>query len=149
MVRYHRADRQLRMLDTPDAIRAKVAHLRMSVDEWRTAEANVSGEHVAYSSRPDLVAAALRDRAASPEFGVTPRYFELWAKVLLERDHPALVRLTRSDRAPEPETGGKLGQAASRELLDTVRALNRAKTGVAADITGATLRQVERDLAKP
>lgn len=48
---------------------------------------------VAYSSRPDLVAPALEARAAAPEFGITRGYFELWHKVILERDYPRLVGL--------------------------------------------------------
>ena len=91
----------------------------------------------------------VRERAAAPNFGVMRAYFELWAKVLLERDHPEVVRLTRRDGARQAETGAELGKGVRQELLDTVRELNRLKTGVAAEITSATLRQVERDLVKP
>ncbi len=154
MLRYRRADRQLRLLDTPDAIRARVAVLRMpSVDQWRASEATGTShtgmDGVAYSSRPDLVAAALHERAAAPDFGVMRGYFELWVKVLVERDHPALVRLPHSERIRWSDTDLQLERGLRQGLLDAVRELGRSKTGVAAEITNATLRQIEREMAKP
>ena len=74
-------------------------------------------------------------------------YFELWARVLLERDQPELVRLRRPDGIRMPETGGRL-RVVHWELLNTVRELSRLKTGVAVETTDAMLRQVERDLAR-
>jgi hypothetical protein len=154
MVRYRHATRQLRMLDAPKAIQARVSLLRMpTVDEWRTFEASGDGyaavdTSVAYSSRPDLVAAALRERAASADFGIIRGYFELWVNVILERDHPGLVRLTRAEGVRLPETAGDLRRGASRELLATLRELARSKTGIAAEITAGTIRSVESDLAK-
>jgi hypothetical protein len=154
MVRYRRSTRQLRLLDTPEAIQARVFHLRLpTVDEWRTFEAGGSGysgvdTSLAYSSRPDLVATALHQRAAGADFGVMRGYFELWANVVLERDHPELVRLTRADGARLPETAGELRKVVQLELLTALRELAQSKTAIAAEITAATIRSVERDLAK-
>ena len=154
LVRYRRAAQQLRMLDTPEAIRARVARIQLpSADQWRTLEAKQVAYQgvdtsVLHSSRPDLVAAALRERAAEPGFGVMRGYFELWVNVLIERDHPELVRLTRTRALREQETERELRMPVIRELLDTMRELNGSKTGLAAEITGATLRWVERDLER-
>lgn len=154
MLRYRQATRQLRMLDTPEAIQARVSHLRLpTVDEWRRLEANGEGysgvdTSLAYSSRPDLVAAALRQRAADSDFGVMRGYFELWTNVVLERDHPALVRLTRAEGQRLPEAAGDLRRGTRAELLAALRELAQLKAGIAAEITEATIRSVERDLAK-
>jgi hypothetical protein len=142
------------MLDTPEAIRARVFSLRLpSVAEWRTFEADGSGSlgsdaSVAYSSRPYLVAAALRERAAAPDFAVMRGYFNLWVNVLLERDHPDLVRLTRADEVRLPETAADLRRIVQRTLLAALHELAGSKTGIAAEITIATIRSVERDTAK-
>lgn len=154
MIRYRNAARQLRMLDTPEAIRARVAGIQLpSVDEWRRTEATGDGYSgvdgsVAYSGRPDLVAAALGERASAPDFGVVRGYFDVWVRVLLERDHPTLVRLNRPRDTRAGETLDEWDRVARQGLLDTLRELNRSKTGVAAEITGATVRQEERALAR-
>lgn len=154
MMRYRRATRQLRMLDTPEAIRARVFRLRMpSVEEWRASEVNRTGfvgvdTSVATSSRPDLVADALRSRAARPDFGITLGYFDLWTRVVLERDHPELVRLTRADGEPLPESAADLLRVARRDLVAVLRELAVSKSGVAAEITAATIRSVESDPGK-
>lgn len=154
MVRYRRATSQLRMLDTPAAIEARVSRLPMpSVDDWRRSEAIGRGysgvdSSVANSSRPDLVAEALRERAAGPDFGVVRGYFELWARVVLERDHPELVRLTRAEGERLPEPTVDLLRVAHRGLLALLRELVPSKRGIAAEITAATIRSVESDLAK-
>lgn len=118
-------------------IRSNALTLRVSEDEpvWlqRTLqtslpEGNGDGyqgidNSVAFSSRPDLVAEALRERASAPGFGVTRGYFELWVGVLMERDFPEAYRLPRQGKARDP--------------------------GVAAEITGTTVRSVERQAAAP
>lgn len=154
MVRYRRATRQLRLLDTPAAIRARVSRLRTStVDEWRRHEASGNGyslvdDSVAYSSRPDLVAAALGARAADADFGLMRGYFELWTNVVLERDHPELVRLGRTGRIGRPASAAELRRVTQATLLATLRELARSKTRMAAEITAATIRSVERDWAR-
>lgn len=154
MRRYIAATRQLRLLDTPAAVSARVARIVMPpVEEARFIEAKVGGmipvdSSVAYSSRPDVVAAALEARASAPEFGITRGYFELWHKVVLERDYPRLVRLGRSDGPRVPETGGAAGVLTKRQLLNIVQRLNAAKVGVAAELTATTVRRVDQELAR-
>lgn len=149
--RYRQGVRQLRQLDTPVAIRERVARIRMpSVAQWRAREAKGNGydgveSWVANSSRPDLVAAALHERAAASDFAVMRGYFELWVNVLLERDHPTLVRLARPKDARQGGSVPELRGAATEQLLDIVRELHRSKTGVAAEVTAATVRHVEAD----
>lgn len=154
MQRFTTAVRQLRMLDTPGAIAARVARIEMpSTEEWRTSEARFGGAmsldtSMAYSSRPDLVAAALAERAALPGFGVTRGYFDLWHRVLLERDYPNLIRLGRPDGPRRPVTGGSAGVGTMRQLLSVVRELAAGKSGVAAEMTTNTIRRVEQELAQ-
>jgi len=149
------ASRQLRQLDTPQAIRDRVARIRMpTVEEWRAVEVNRNGsigidDSVAYSSRPDLVAAALRERASGPGFGVMRGYFELWVGVLMERDSPEAYRLPREGGALDRDAAAEMWRTTSRELLELLRELNAIKTSVAAEITGATIRSVEHQAADP
>ena len=150
MRRYQRALRELRLLDTPEAIRARVSRLKVpTIEEWRSGEAKGNGYSVetstAYSSRPDLVEAAMRERAGMPDFGVTRGYFELWANVLAERDHPELVRLTNREGLLRPDQ--LAAWRSSREAaVKSLRELNRRKVGLAAEITATTIRFVQRDL---
>ena len=156
MRRYAAATRQLRLLDTPDAVSARVARISVpTVEEWRVVEAKADGmipvpvdSWVAYSSRPDLVAAALEARAAAPEFGITRGYFDLWHRVILERDFPRLVRLGRPDGTRKPETGGAAGVLKKRQMLEVIRRLSEVKRGIAAEMTTTTIRWIERGLAK-
>jgi hypothetical protein len=76
-------------------------------------------------------------------------YFGLWAGVLSEKDHPELFRLQIDGRTRDRKVDAEAATAANRQLLEVVRELSRRKTGVAAEITAATIRQVERELSKP
>lgn len=149
-----RASRMLRMLDTEDAIRVRVARLQMpTVAEWRGTEASgngfVGGDHsVALSSRPDLVAAALAERASLPGFGVMRGYAELWGDVLMEQRHPELFRVRQVDEARDWDAYGTWRTAIVRELLERLQQMVAEKTGTSAEITRATIRALERSLQK-
>jgi hypothetical protein len=106
------------------------------------------GDSVWYSSRPDLVAAALRQRASAPDFGVTREYFGLWAGVLMERDNPESVRLGRRNAPRDPSAYAAPARLERMELLETLRQLNVSRSGAAAEMTATTIRSIEREMAR-
>lgn len=149
-----RASRMLRMLDTLDAIRVRVARLQTpTVAEWRDIEASGNGfvggdRSVALSSRPDLMAAALSERASLPGFGVMRGYAEVWADVIMEMQHPRMFSVRQEDEARDWDAYGTWRTAIVRELLERLQRIVAEKTGTSAEITRATILALERSMQK-
>jgi hypothetical protein len=152
MRRYQRALRELRMLDTPEAIRARepphnadARGMAKRRSERQRILACRSVDCVFQPSRPGRGgdARACRDARLRSARG----YFELWANILAERDHPELVRLTNRDGPLTPDE--LAAWRTSRETaVKSLRELNRRKVGLAAEITTTTIRFVQRDLGR-
>jgi hypothetical protein len=100
------------------------------------------------STRPDLIAEMVAERAAAPAFAIMRGYFELWVNVVMERNHPEMLRLRGETELPDEDNYRQWHRRAGGEVLDALRLLNANKTGAAAEVTAVTIRSVERDRAK-
>lgn len=93
-----------------------------------------------------------RDRARQtrgrPDFGIVRGYFDLWVDIILERDHPDRFRLRGENEQRDGTWYRPAQRSAASQVLETVRRLNRRKTGSAAEMTSTTIRAIERELAK-
>lgn len=154
--RYLDAVRRLKLLDTPEAIIERLDRLHMpTIAEWRASEEargngyqGIDQSMLLASTRPDLIAKMIAERAAAPAFAVMRGYFELWVNVVVERDHPEMLRLRGENELRDEDKYRQWYRRAGGEVLDTLRLLNANKTGVAAEVTAVTIRSVERDRAK-
>jgi hypothetical protein len=138
------------MLDTNDAIRERVRRIKMpSVATWRQLKGNgyagVDGPGD-LSTRPDLIVAALEERASADDFGVQYGYVTHLLQALMQRDSPEVSSLFGGD--PEAADAPRRRQAALNARATALAFLRRvfpSKSGVAREMTADTIQMLQRD----
>jgi hypothetical protein len=147
------AEKALNALDTEAAIHERVG--RMDIES--KSDRDASQEFNSYvlppqsllrsTTRPDLVAAALKERAGQPDFAVGGGYVHHWAQFLVQRDHPELFRLNGGSYAENQDNLRRYATYlydAERSLVAMLEPLVPNKAGEAAEATAVTIRIVRK-----
>ena len=150
------ASHALSLLDTPEGIEARINELDnterakwMFPNEAAALSRNRSSM-ILYTTRPDLVCAALESRALQPDFAITSDFARTWMLMLMRRDHRERY-LATEDRRQAGETHllqNTLLTPAYREMVDKLESALPGKREPAREITAATLAKLREDLAK-
>ncbi|HTQ85269.1 MAG TPA: hypothetical protein VMI93_03580 [Candidatus Solibacter sp.] len=144
------AAKDLRMLDTPQAIHERIQR------EFGGAAAGGSGKGpfsviplLDTTTRPDLVIKALEQRAGEPEFGVTEGFVADWARFIVQRDHQELFRPSSDEQEHWKKGLEGIGEQieAERQLIPRLQALLSGKTSVAQTITSRTIETISQNTA--
>jgi hypothetical protein len=146
------ARKSLNALDTQEAIRERVQNLEMVSSEERMSQREFGGGFLIYqpllasTTRPDLVVAAMEERAGDPAFGVDYDYVEWWAKYVVLRDH---IELFRGEAEQQKRIHSFLEDevAAKKDIVLRLDSLLASKVGMAKDVTTLTLKAVKTDIA--
>jgi hypothetical protein len=151
------AQKSLNALDTSEAIQERVAMMQMeSKSDLKMARDYLTGSILdqpllASTTRPDLLEAALRSRAAEPNFGVDYDYVLWWIKFMIQRDHPELFRPSSS----ETERKNKAAEYAAwsdrteLDLLAKLELLVQAKNGDPHEVTALTIKLLKHFKTDP
>ena len=150
-----RAQYDLNALDTTDAIHERVARFESKSPADEELSRTVTGyfglpQHVLQSStRPDLVASAMLERAQKPDFGVDSVYVRVWADYLARSRYPEDYFAQPLDAVPPqgPAAHGNAYFDARDEIAKTLQGLMGSKTKEAASTTRATIKSVHEDQA--
>jgi len=147
------AQKALNALDTEAAIHERVS--RMDLESKSDRE--VSRKFNSYvllpqpllrsTTRPDLVAAALKKRAEQTDFAVGSGYVDRWANFLVQRDHHELFRLNGDTYADNQDNLRRFTTYlydAERGLVAMLEPLLPNKGGEAAEATAVTIRVVRK-----
>jgi hypothetical protein len=152
---FAQAQKALNALDTQDAVRERVQNMEMVSKKESTTERESGGGFVihqpllASSTRPDLIVAALEARAEDPALGVDYDYVDWWARYIVLRDHPELLRPFPDETEHQKRTHSFLvcEAEAERNILDQLESLLASKEGLANTVTKLTIKAVKADLA--
>ena len=97
--------------------------------------------------RPDLVAAALQERAEQPGFALDAGFVERWAEFVVQRDHPELFRPNNDSYSENQENlrhYTTYTYEVKRGLADFLETLLPSKEAEAANATSYTIRVVRK-----
>jgi hypothetical protein len=147
------AQKALNALDTEEAIHERVNRMELESKSDR----DVSREFDSYTllpqplvrstTRPDFVAAALKEQAEQPDFAVGGGYLHRWAQFLVQRDHPELFCLNGDSDAENQDNLRRYTTylyEAERGLVQMLQSLLPSKHREAAEATAVTIRVVTK-----
>jgi hypothetical protein len=146
------AQKALNALDTDQAMRERIKLMQMesksdldSARQFNTCTQLVQ-PLLRSTTRADQVVAAMKARAEQPEFAVDCDYVQLWARFLVQRDHPELFRSAEtgySEIQKQLRNYVAYHSGAKRELVELLESLLPSKTGKAAETTAITIQVVK------
>ena len=150
-------ERRLTLLDTPAGIAARVARLHQKPeDEWRFDlryhTASTASEPLFISTiRPDLAVAALEARVHRADIGVDNYLVDVWAKMLIQRDHGERFNATfSSDRAAVPrQMFADFYRVTGRHMIDVITAALGEKSGMALKISQSSIDLIRESMRRP
>jgi len=142
---WFRALRALGVLDTAAAMRERVAIGPLAEDNWPLRMA------LASTTRPDLMLAALEDRARDSSVALGDRFETAWTKFMIQRDCPEVFR--RSGRDPDSvnshDNFAACRTEAQRKLALFLQSTLPTKTGVAKEITATCIEWLKQGIGCP
>lgn len=141
----------LNALDTQDAIHQRVANAPITMDEHELRSSLLPWQFaLASTSRPNLMVAALLDRAKDPAQAVDDGFASICIRYMNQRDHPEMYRPSRGDvdRRIRSDRWGPLEIEAKQQLVPFLRSTLPTKTGAAKKTTSRTLEGLELDIAR-
>jgi hypothetical protein len=152
---FAQAQKALNALDTQEAIRERVQNLEMVSSEERMSKREFGGGVFIYqpllasTTRPDLVVAAMEERAEDPAFGVDYDYVEWWAKYVVLRDHIELFRAPLGEAEQQKRIHSFLEEeiAAKKDIVLRLDSVLASKANMAKDVTTLTIKAAKADLA--
>lgn len=147
-----KAQEALNALDTEDAIRDRIKLMYRNTKEDLEAMkygalASEAQPLLLSTTRPDLVAGCMEERADEPQFAVDYDFVVTWSKFLLQQEHPelfrpkAVVSFSQPSRAPLKFREEQAG--VWRVILHDLQAAVAQKKGTAAKLTAFTIKQMK------
>jgi hypothetical protein len=147
------AQKTLNTLDTEEAIHERVHRMALESKSDRDASrrfgsfALLPQPLLRSTTRPDLVATALKEQAEQPDFAVSGGYVYRWAQFLVQRDHPEIFRLNGDSYAENQDNLRHYATylyEAERGLVQMLDSLLPSKQREAAEATSVTIRVVRK-----
>jgi hypothetical protein len=135
-----RALQELSVLDTVEAIRERVAISSLAEDNSIV---------LASTTRPDLMLAALEDRAMNPSVALGATFEDAWTKFKVQRDCPEVFRRSQRDidTVNRNDNYSACRTEAYRKLIPFLQSTLPLKTGAARESTARAIERVKRDYA--
>jgi hypothetical protein len=143
--RWFRALQALSVLDTTEAIRERVAINPLAEFNWPLRIA------LASTTRPDLMLAALEDRAKDPSVALGSSFEYAWTKFVVQRDCPEVFRRLTGERNSENRRDNYTAcrTEAHQKLALFLQFTLSAKTGAAKEITAACVEALKQGSSCP